>query len=255
MNIETFLLELSNKKEQLDQFRPLPPELVKNLDDWFKIELTYHSNALEGNTLTKSETALVVEKGLTVAGKSVREHLEAINHAYAIDFIKGLVSKPRSELSLRDINDIHQLILKRIDDIHAGTFRKIAVRISGSDVVLADPLKIPELMDAFMSWLQTVEGNPVIIAADAHLKLVTIHPYIDGNGRTARLLMNLLLLQTGYPPAIIKKEDRLMYINALEKAQLTGDVTDFYEVILKAVLYSLEQYLHAIKKSGLKKRS
>lgn len=108
---------LSNKKSELDQFRPMPPELVTNLDDWFKVELTYTSNAIEGNTLTRQETALVVEKGLTVRGKSLNEHLEARNHAKALDYVNSLVGKPTSAITETDILDIHHLILHSIDEI------------------------------------------------------------------------------------------------------------------------------------------
>lgn len=120
------------KKQQLDQYRPLPPALVKNLDDWFRVELTYTSNAIEGNTLTRQETALVVEKGLTVEGKTLREHLEAVNHANALDFIGGLVGKRRAEFGEQDVLAIHQMILQSIDNLNAGRFRTVSVRIAGS---------------------------------------------------------------------------------------------------------------------------
>ncbi len=243
------LKKINEKKNKLDAFRPLPVDLVKNLDNWFKIELTYTSNAIEGNTLSKSETALVVEKGLTVAGKSVSEHLEAINHAFALDYIKKFVDKKREDLTIKDILNFHSLILKKIDDQNAGKFRSIAVKISGSDVVLPEPIKVPDLMDDFIKWLHEEKEHPVRMAADAHFKLVMIHPFVDGNGRTTRLLMNLLLMQKGYPPAIILKEDRLEYINSIEKAQLQKDFQDYYKIIFTAVERSLDIYLDAIEKS------
>ncbi len=247
--MKKLLEKLAEKKRILDSFRPLPPALVQNLGEWFKIELTYTSNAIEGNTLTRGETALVVEKGLTVAGKSVREHLEAINLAIALDFVKELAAKKRADITEVDIRDIHRLILKKIDDQNAGTWRTIAVKIAGADVVLPDPIKVPDLMHDFMQWLHTVEGNQVVVSADAHLKLVTIHPFVDGNGRTARLLMNLLLLQEGYPPAIIRPEDRLAYIASIEKAQLHNDTDDYYRIIGQSVDRSLDMYLEAAQKS------
>lgn len=245
-------MHIDEKKQKLDALRPLPPALVKNLAEWFKIELTYSSNAIEGNTLTKNETALVVEKGLTIGGKSVREHLEAIQLAHALDYIKELAHKTnRTDITLHDIFHLHYLILKKIDDNNAGKFRTVAVKIAGSDVTLPSPIKIPELMDDFISWLHNAKEHPVLISADAHLKFVIIHPFVYGNGRTARLLMNLLLVQEGYPPAIIRNEDRTAYINAIEKAEKTNDSTDFRRIVCEAVERSLDIYLDAAEQSLL----
>lgn len=240
---------LSNKKSELDKFRPLPSELVTNLGDWFKVELTYTSNAIEGNTLTRQETALVVEKGLTVRGKSLNEHLEAHNHAKALDYVKSLVDTPSSEITESDILEIHHLILQSIDDNNAGRYRCVPVRISGSLVVLPNHVKVPRLMNEFIEVIKekAVNLHPVELATFAHYELVTIHPFADGNGRTARLLMNLLLMQNGYPPAIISKRQRESYIKSLEQAQLGGSRTDFDKLIVKAVDKSLNIYLKAAK--------
>lgn len=242
---------LTGKKQKLDTFRPLPPELVKNLDAWFKIELTYTSNAIEGNTLTRAETALVVEKGLTVQGKSLTEHLEATNHAEALEYVKTLVGKIRQDLTENDIFEIHRLILNKIEAGSAGRYRTQHARLTESDVVLPNPVKVPDLMEEFAKWL--VSDNPdhvVKIGADAHYKLVSIHPFSDGNGRTSRLLMNLIFMQQGYPPAIIRKEDRLAYINFLEKAQKGSGLDDFYNLIYESVDRSLDIYLDAIEPSS-----
>lgn len=247
--LKKLLEELKTKKEELDTFRPLPAALIKNLSQWFHVELTYTSNAIEGNTLTRSETAVVVEKGLTVGGKTVKEHLEAINYGIALSFVEELVCKKRNQLTFEDILDIHNLILRTIDDEHAGVYKTVAVRIAGSRVVLPNPIKVPQLMDEFINWLHNVVDNPVIISAEAHLKFVSIHPFVDGNGRTARLLMNLLLMQEGYPPAIIRPEDRVAYLDALEKAYMENDFVDFYELIAHAVDRSLDIYLEAVQKS------
>lgn len=243
---------LTKKKNKLDYYRKedggLPPELVKNLDDWFRVELTYTSNAIEGNTLTRRETALVVEKGLTVGGKSLKEHLEATNHAKALDWVKQLAARKTKTVSETEILDIHNLILKGIDDANAGHYRNVSVRISGSTVVLPNPVKVPDLMEEFGKWLNKPEKlHPVELAAEAHYRLVTIHPFVDGNGRTARLLMNLILMMHGYPPAIIRKRDRLAYIGSLEKAQLGGSKDDYLKIISKSVNRSLDIYLKAIK--------
>ena len=226
--MDDLLKQLTEKKQKLDSFRPLPSALVTNLEDWFKIELTYTSNAIEGNTLTRKETALVVEKGLTVRGKTLTEHLEAINHAQAIDFIKALVKAKRKKISERVVLDIHALILKKIDDDDAGRYRSVAVRIQGADIVLPNPIKVPELMSEFFRWLHGANTDHCVkIAADAHFKLVSIHPFADGNGRTARIFMNLLLMQNGYPPALIRNNDRDFYIDSVEKGQLSGSLDNY----------------------------
>ena len=142
-----------NKKSALGKHRPLPGALVQNLEEWFRIELTYTSNAIEGNTLTRRETALVVEKGITVGGKTLVEHLEASNHAEALDWVKTQVRRKPHQISVHDILRIHNLILKGIDDAHAGHFRSVPVRVSGSTVIFPNPRKVPDLMDAFCEWL------------------------------------------------------------------------------------------------------
>jgi len=220
--------------------------LVANLEEWFRIELTYTSNAIEGNTLTRRETALVLEKGITVGGKSLAEHLEATNHAEALDWVKTQIKRKPHQISIRDILHIRNLILKGIDDAHAGHFRSVPVRVSGSTVIFPNPRKVPDLMDEFRDWLsKKPKLHPVELAAEAHYLLVTIHPFVDGNGRTARLLMNLTLMMLGYPPAIIRKRDRLGYIGALEKAQTGGTKDDYLKIISKAVERSLDIYLKA----------
>lgn len=239
---------LTDKKKLLDGVHPLPSTLVRNLDDWFRVELTYTSNAIEGNTLTRQETVLVVEKGLTVGGKTLIEHLEATNHAHALDWIKEQIKRKPPNLSEKDILHIHDIILKGIDDYNSGHYRSVPVRISGSAVVLPSPQKIPDLMAAFSDWLAKNQGlHPVELAAEVHYRLVTIHPFVDGNGRTARLLMNMILLMSGYPAAIIRKRDRLAYIESLEKAQLGGPKDDYFKIISKAVDRSLDIYLKAVR--------
>lgn len=239
---------LTDKKKRLDAFRPLPEALVRNLEDWFRIELTYTSNAIEGNTLTRQETALVVEKGLTVGGKTLTEHLEATNHAQALDWVGAQVQRIPGKITERDILYIHNLILKGIDDANAGHYRSVPVRIAGSTVVLPNPRKVPELMADFAAWIIQDQGlHPVELAVEAHYRLVTIHSFVDGNGRCARLLMNMLLLMHGYPAAIIRKQDRLAYIQSLEKAQLGGAKDDYVKLMFKAVDRSLDLYLKAAR--------
>jgi len=237
------LKQLTDKKRQLDAMRPLPQAQIKNLYEWFRVELTYTSNAIEGNTLTRKETALVVEKGLTVQGKSLNDHLEATNHAMALDYVSDIASKTRQELTERELLDIHGLILQGISNEDAGRYRRVAVRIAGTSVVLPNPMKVPELMTEFMTWLTgSNSDHPIKIAADAHYKLVRIHPFVDGNGRTARLLMNLLLIQAGYPLTIIRETERKAYIDALDRIDTTGKFDEFYRLIYDAVDRSFDIY-------------
>ncbi len=247
MLMKASLAALEAKKRRLDTFRPLPQDLVANLEQWLKIELTYTSNAIEGNTLSRAETALIVEKGLTVEGKTLVEHLEAVNHANALTYIATLAHLTRADLTQQQLLDIHRLILQKIDDAGAGRYRSVSVRIAGSRAIMPNPAKIPPLMDEFFRWLRHAQGNELLIAADAHFKLVSIHPFVDGNGRTARLLANLLLMIAGYPPAMIRKEDRGRYVDSIEAGQLGKPLDDYYHLIFTAIDRSLDIYLNAVE--------
>ncbi len=238
---------IEEKKKRLDAYRPFSPDLSTNLQEWFKIELTYTSNAIEGNTLSRAETAMVVEKGLTVDGKTLNEHLEAVNHAQAFDWIIQRIESKEHKITERTIMDLHRIILNKIDDSNAGCYRTVSVRIAGSRVILPNAMKVPKLMEKFVLWLHKSDKHPLTLAIDAHLKFVSIHPFVDGNGRTARLLMNLLLMQAGYPPTIIRKEDRKYYIVSIEKAQLGGSLKDYYVLMYEAVNRSLDIYLDALE--------
>ncbi len=247
--LETKLTQIIAKKKQLDALKPLPLALEKNFYEWHRIALTYTSNAIEGNTLTHAETAIVVEKNISIGGKSVVEHLEAIGHAKAIDFIMQIALKPRKSLVIEDILKIHWWILQSINPDYAGVFRDLRVSISGSRVILPNPLKVPVLMEEFMQWLIIAEGPIAQIAADAHLKFVFIHPFIDGNGRTARLIMNLIMLQEGYPLVIIDNENRPAYMNAIEQALVNDKKDAFYEIVYEAIEKSLNTYIEAAQES------
>jgi Fic family protein len=241
------LSDLTRKKQSLDQLQPLAPELINNLREWFRVELTYTSNAIEGNTLTRQETALVVEKGLGIEGKTLKEVLEAAGHAKAFDYIEQFAGGSRANITEDTILAVHARILGNIDDVNAGHYRSVPVRIAGSRAVMPNYLKVPDLMADFAAWLKTKNSDhPVKIAADAHFKLVSIHPFVDGNGRTARLLMNLLLMQSGYTSAIIRPEDRSTYITALETAQTGGSLDGYYDCIYTSVDRSLDIYLESV---------
>jgi Fic family protein len=252
--------KLTQKKQQLDKHRPLDTALVKNLEEWFRIELTYTSNAIEGNTLSRAETALVVEKGLTIGGKSITEHLEATNTAAALDFVKEQIKRKPSDIKEKDVLKIHEIILNGINKADAGLYRRVPVRISGSAVILPNPKKVQDLMDEFFLWLKKeTKLHAVELAAEAHYRLVTIHPFIDGNGRTARLLMNMILMMKGFPPAIIRKNDRLAYIKSLEEPQLVNGKGDsknnYFKLIAAAVDRSLNIYLKAIEGKSIEKEN
>ncbi|MGE6369965.1 Fic family protein [Planococcus kocurii] len=236
-------------KNQLDQHRPLPPAAVKNLRDVYRVEWTYNSNAIEGNTLSLIETKVVMEDGLTIGGKRLQEHFEVINHAEAISFIEEQVTETEP-LDERTLKTIHHLILKNIDDENAGRYRSINVRISGSQHEPPHFLQVANDMQELFAWYQQEKErlHPVELAALFHFKFVYIHPFADGNGRTARLLMNLILMGHGFPPAIVKAEDiqRLTYYEALETASTQGNTQPFVELIAQCVEESLTTYLKAI---------
>jgi Fic family protein len=183
--------------------------------------------------------------------------LEAINHSKALDWLKQMVAEPRHAVGEGEILDLHGMILKGIDDVNTGRYRPVAVRISGSTVVLPNPRKVPELMGQFVSWLKASTAlHPAELASQAHYRLVSIHPFIDGNGRTARLLMNLLLMRKGFPPAFIRPRERLNYLNGLEKAQLGGSLEDYEKLMFKCMDRSLDIYLDAARgKTPSKKTS
>lgn len=244
-SIKEWLVEIEEKRAKLEDLGGLSRSASKNLAEWYRVELTYTSNAIEGNTLTRAETALVVEKGLTVGGKSIQEHLEASNHAQAWEWVKKRVEKRNSSFEGRDLLVIHQLLLQKIDDENAGKYRNLPVRIAGSRVILPNFMKVPDLMKKYFEWLKEPSKSKVIQACEAHYRLVSIHPFADGNGRTARLVMNLLLLTHGYPPIIVRKEDRHPYLTSLESAQLGGSSDTYYQLMLEGLARSLDIYLEA----------
>lgn len=242
---EDFFSEVDKLKEMLDKKRPLSKETIKSLKESVNLEWIYNSNGIEGNTLTLRETQVVLE-GITVGGKSIKEHLEAINHEKAILYLDEIV-KDENPITEWHIKNIHQLILKDIDNENAGRYRKENVTIKGAIHIPPDYLKIPELMEKLILTYNTWSGyHPIIRASLLHGELVKIHPFIDGNGRTSRLLMNLDLMNSGYNPVIIKKESRLKYYEALDKAHTTGNYTDFVKLVTKLEVEMLKKYLELL---------
>jgi len=246
------LQELTRKKRQLDALRPFPKAALERLKEHLDVEWTYHSNAIEGSTLTLAETRLILLDGLTVGGKTLREHLEAINHKHAIDFVEALARKAEP-ITERDIRQIHALILRTIDDENAGRYRQGQVYIAGSEYVPPKAPFVPMLMEELVAWLNSEEAtrlHPVERAALAHFRLVHIHPFVDGNGRTARLLMNLLLMRDGYPPAVIRREERGRYFDALDEAHW-GNTEPFVVFVAEVENRSLDMWLEALSEKTL----
>ncbi len=240
-----FFDKVDNMKKELDSKRPFPKEMLRTLKESINLEWTYNSNGIEGNTLTLKETQVVLE-GITVGGKTLKEHLEAINHEKAIIYLDDLV-KEKNPITEWNIKNIHRLVLKDIDDKNAGRYRTENVMIKGAVHVPPDYLKVPELMEKLIvnyhSWSSY---HPIIRAALLHGELVKIHPFVDGNGRTSRLLMNLDLMNHGFNPVIIKKEDRLTYYEVLDKSHTTGNYTDFIKLITKLEIEMLKKYLELL---------
>lgn len=239
------LQSLDAKKARLDALRPLPQHTLSSLREKLTLEWTYHSNAIEGNTLTLRETKVVLE-GITVGGKTLREHFEATNHRDAIHYVEAVVAKnePLTEWLIRNI---HSLVLKGIDDNEAGRYRQENVVIAGASTTPPDFLHLPAEMDTLIRWHKEAAGtHPVERAAELHTRFVKIHPFVDGNGRTGRLLLNLELMKAGFPPAIIRKEDRLSYYDALDDACANGDYRAITRLVGEAVERSLTTYLDVL---------
>ncbi|MCP5046879.1 MAG: Fic family protein, partial [bacterium] len=221
----------------------LPQGTLKSLRENLLVEWTYHSNSIEGNTLTLKETKVVLE-GITVGGKTLKEHLEAINHKEAIIYVEATI-KDHEPFSEWQIKNIHAIILKGIDPENAGTYRKENVLIAGARHIPPDYLAVPDQMQEMIKWYDSEASNlhPLIRAANVHNKLVSIHPFVDGNGRTARLMLNLELMKAGYPPIIIRNEDRLTYYDALELSQCEENNEPFLALVTERTIAALDLYL------------
>lgn len=248
-NLTSLLNDIDNLKKELDQYRSLDSyRIVQALE----LEYTFESNKIEGNTLTLKETDLVINEGLTISGKSMREHLEALNHQEAIDYIKELMQR-NVIINQRELLSIHNLILRGIHPNDAGKYHKVQVMIKGSGHMPPQPFLIDKEMEAYFIWYEKNKKHlhPVILAAEMHERLVTIHPFIDGNGRTSRLIMNLILLQHGYVIANIKGDynSRMSYYNALENCQVNNNKEDFLAFIAQTEKDCLERYLGVLRPS------
>ncbi len=244
--LESLLAQIDVLKAKLDTFRQYDSYRISQA---LELEYTFESNRIEGNTMTLRETDLVINEGLTISGKSMREHLEAINHQEAIAYIKDLMNKNTSLIE-REVLSIHNLILRGIHPEDAGRYRKVQVMIKGSTHTPPQPFLVAKEMEDYFIWYETNKNklHPILLAAEMHERLVTIHPFIDGNGRTSRLVMNLILLQHGYVIANIKGDydNRMRYYQALETTQTQNNKEDFMLFIAEIEKESLERYLSII---------
>jgi Fic family protein len=237
---------MAQKKARLDQHRPLPKRILDKLRDTMAVEWTYHSNRIEGNTLSLQETHLVIREGLTVKGKTLPEHFEAYNHDKAIELIYEMAQK-KTGLNTRTVLDIHALVLRSIEEVYAGRFRNAGVRISGANFIPPNARKVPDLMEELVEWWnQEAPERPLLESITVfHQRFVWIHPFFDGNGRTIRLLTNLFLIRAGYPPAIILQQDRQKYYQALNAAN-RGRLTPLGLLLAQAMERTLNIYLNAL---------
>ncbi len=210
--------QIDNLQQKINNIRPLPEAQIVELRKYYKIGLTYSSNAMEGNTLTESETRAIIEDGITIGGKALSYHLEAVGHAKAFDKIYKLSKK--DTIIEEDIKYLHKLFYSSIDLEQAGFYRNVRVFISGSEYLFPRPEEINSLMKNFVEKYNNIlsKKHPVEIAAQIHKDFVYVHPFIDGNGRIARLLMNIILIKNKFPITIIPPVLRMEYINLLEKA-------------------------------------
>jgi Fic family protein len=243
---------LASRVSDMRRSGRLTPEVLGRIRRYFRIKNIYHSNAIEGNILNIGETRQVVEMGLTLTGIPLRDQAEAKNLSAAVDYLEKLATSPDVPITESDIKQIHTLVLKDIDDKNAGAYRVVQVEISGSDYKPPEPPVVIEKMEEFSAWLEEASlaqqdlSKVILNSAVAHTWFVTIHPFIDGNGRVARLLMNLLLMRNGFPIAIITKEDRRRYYDSLEESQ-ASDLSPFVALLVECVHESLEEYEDAAR--------
>ena len=247
--MDPVLVSIAEKKERLDGLRPVSPTAFLNLEHYYDIELTYTSNAIEGNTLSAVETTLVVEKGITIGGKPLKDHLEALDHYEGIRYVREL-ARQTVPLTERDVRNLHRLVMQRSAPEIAGQYADLPryVRTETGRYGFPSPAEIPALMADFAAWLRTAADTPET-AFHAHLRLVGIHPFNDGNGRTARLLMNLVLIRGGYPPVSVRPEDRLEYVRSLQRAQSGQGTESFTRLLYQRLEATLDEYLNVLQAS------
>ncbi|MBI4599471.1 Fic family protein [Candidatus Uhrbacteria bacterium] len=239
--------KIKKLKKKIDSLRPLTPSELRELHKWYAVTYTYHSNALEGNTLSLGETKLVVEDGITVGGHPLREILEAKNHKEVIEELISIIQKKKS-ITEQLIKKLHKTLIKEIDNETAGRYRKIQVYITGEEVLPPPARRVPLLMKEFWAWFaKQKKTDPVVLAAKAHYRFVKIHPFTDGNGRIARVLSNIILMRAGYPLVIIPVVVRQKYLTALHSSRTEMDFVTFFQEI---TLENMKDYLRMIGHSA-----
>lgn len=248
-NLHALLEQVDKKKGELDILRPMQPEAVESLQKAFDLELITASNKIEGSTLTLRETQLILEKGVTIEGKPLRDHLDAVNLAAAWKLMLEL-AEAKVPLTENIGIELHKIILTRVDDAAAGRYRTQRVFITGAKHIPPNPLKVPDLMEAAWNEYETQRAgelnHPIVKLADLHYRISAIHPFKDGNGRTARLLLNLGLIQNGFPPPQILAEEKLKYFEALEAVDTKKNSNAFRKYTASMVIKSIERYIEAL---------
>lgn len=248
------LRNLGHRVGEMRSTGKLNGDALKRIRKFFRIKNIYHSNAIEGNVLDVGETRQVVEQGLTLTGKPLRDQAEAKNLSHALDFLEGIAADRSAPITEADVRQLHYLVLKGINDADAGRYRSVVVEIGGSKFKPPGPEQVPAQMGDYSRWLADVTSKEyafgsveaLLAAAVAHTWFVSIHPFIDGNGRVSRLIMNLVLMRAGFPIAIVAKEDRLRYYDALEESQ-SSDLSAFIALLIESVGESLEEYEYAVE--------
>jgi Fic family protein len=243
----TIYERLDANKAAIDRIRPFEGETLRQLREYYRIGLTYTSNALEGNSLTEVETKVLLEDGLTVGGKPLRDTFEAVGHAAAYDYMFGLPGDRR--ITVEDVKTLHHLFYKFIDEACAGAWRDINIIVTGSDYEFPSPDELPGLMDDLGEWIERERDamHPARFAAMLHLKFVTIHPFVDGNGRVARLLLNAALIQDGYMLAVVPPVLRPDYFSSIRRYQQKGDTEPFCDFVAERMLESEKEIARLLK--------
>jgi len=248
-SLQDLLQKADSYKQKISSARPLPPEELKSLDNYFRIGFTYSSNALEGNTLTISETKILLEDGITVGGRPLKDCYEAVGHGTAYDFMLKLARQQDLTITESIIKNLHRLFYQKVDADQAGNYRTIQVYISGTEYIPPAPEDVPQLMKHLADQIHYSQSalHPVELAAAAHKRLADIHPFIDGNGRTARLLMNLILVNNGYGVVSIPPILRNDYINALSASRRMNNLEPFAKLIAECVIETERDYCRLLK--------
>ncbi len=247
--LQELLQKADSYKEKISSARPMAKEELKSLDDYYRVGFTYSSNALEGNTLTISETKIILEDGITVGGRPLKDCYEAVGHGAAYDFILELARHQDMEITEDIIKKLHRLFYQKVDADQSGQYRTILAFISGTDYVPPSPEEIPQFMKHLVDQIHFSQStlHPIELAAMAHKRLVDIHPFVDGNGRTARLLMNLILMNAGYGVVSIPPVLRNDYVDALSASRRLNDMEPFSKLIAECVIEAERDYCRLLK--------